>query len=113
MPSIYQSSTIVCLPSYREGFPKALLEASSCAKPIVAFDVPGCREVVFNELNGMLVPFGNTRLLRENISRLIQDAKKCETLGRNGRRIVEERFSASRINAKTFDVWKELLRLIT
>ena len=56
MPDVLNRASIICLPSYREGLPKALLEAASCAKPIVTFDVPGCREVVVEGLNGFLVP---------------------------------------------------------
>jgi len=53
---IFKMSTIVCLPSYREGLPKVLLEAASCAKAIIATDVPGCREIVKHNINGILVP---------------------------------------------------------
>ena len=57
MPAIYKSASIVCLPSYREGLPKVLLEAASVGRPLVAFDVPGCREIVRSGSTGELVPF--------------------------------------------------------
>ena len=52
MDQIYQQASIVCLPSYNEGLPKVLLEAASCARPTVAFNVPGCREIVRDGING-------------------------------------------------------------
>ena len=59
MVSALQASHVVCFPSYREGLPMALFESCACEKPIVAFDVPGVREIVQNQLNGYLVPFGD------------------------------------------------------
>jgi len=56
MPNVFCQSALVCLPSYREGLPKALLEAASCGRAIVTSDVPGCREIVCHGDNGLLVP---------------------------------------------------------
>src|SRR5690606_31431923 len=49
MPAVYAQASIVCLPSYREGLPKALLEGASCGRPLVATDVPGCRDVCLQD----------------------------------------------------------------
>ncbi|MCS3755660.1 glycosyltransferase involved in cell wall biosynthesis [Salinibacter ruber] len=57
MPDVLRQAHVVCLPSYyREGIPKVLIEAASCGRPIVTTDVPGCREIVADGENGMLVP---------------------------------------------------------
>ena len=57
MPQVYADCHIVCLPSfYGEGVPRALIEAAACARPIVTTDTPGCREVVHDGDNGLLVP---------------------------------------------------------
>ena len=77
MPEIYRSATVVCLPSYREGLPKALLEAASCGRPIVAFDVPGCREIVIDAYNGILVPFKDEGELRAALVHLIDNPRLC------------------------------------
>jgi glycosyltransferase involved in cell wall biosynthesis len=63
MPAVYQAAHIVCLPSYREGLPKALLEAAASGRPIVATDVPGCREIVRHDENGLLVPARDAKAL--------------------------------------------------
>lgn len=109
MPDIYPQSSIVCLPSYREGLPKVLLEAASCARPVVAFDVPGCREIVRDGINGFLVPFGDETALELALIKLIQDTKLCAKLGKAGRKIVESEFSHNIIAAETFAVWDEVL----
>ena len=57
MLEVYAQCHIVCLPTtYGEGIPRALIEAAASGRPIVATDVPGCRDIVQNEYNGFLVP---------------------------------------------------------
>ena len=106
MPNIYAQSTIVCLPSYREGFPKSLLEGASVGRPLVAFDVPGCREIVIDGFNGKLVPFGDVDALINAIFELGNDRQKCLEMGLNGRTMVENQFSASIVNNATARVWR-------
>ena len=108
MEKVYKKSSIICLPSYNEGLPKVLLEAGSSSRPIIAFDVPGCREVVKNNVNGILVEFGNEHLLEKALVKLINNKKLCEKMGKNGREIVENYFSSEIINAQTFNIWNEV-----
>jgi N,N'-diacetylbacillosaminyl-diphospho-undecaprenol alpha-1,3-N-acetylgalactosaminyltransferase len=83
------SLTALCdvyvLPSYREGLPRTLLEASSMAKPIVTTDTVGCREVVENGYNGFLIPPKDSAALAEKISILSKDEKLREVMGKHGR----------------------------
>ena len=109
MPNIYPQSSIICLPSYREGLPKVLLEGASCARPVVAFDVPGSREIVRDGINGFLVSFGDEAKLEEALIELIQDPKLCARMGKAGRKIVETEFSQKIIAAETFAVWDEVI----
>ena len=74
MNKVYSQSAIVCFPSYREGLPKSLLEAASCGLPIVAFDVPGCREIIKDGVNGFLVPFKDTDTMYSAILKLLNDS---------------------------------------
>jgi len=107
MDTVYPQASIVCLPSYNEGMPKVLLEAASCARSIVAFDVSGCREIVRDGVNGFLVNFGDETALETAIVTLIKDKSLCKKMGVNGREIVEQEFSGEMINAQTFDIWNE------
>lgn len=108
MEVVYKKSSIVCLPSYNEGLPKVLLEAGSCARPVVAFDVPGCREIIKNKVNGFLVEFRNEYALETALVNLTNDKKLCEEMGKNGRKIVERYFTSDIINAHTFKIWSEI-----
>ena len=109
MHEMLTQSHIVCLPSYREGLPKVLLEAASCGKPIIATDVPGCREIVHNGENGMLVPLKNANSLASAIKELINNPEKRKIMGTNGRRLVENEFSEETIVFQTLKVYQELL----
>lgn len=105
MPSVYQDAHIFCLPTIsREGLPKALMEASASGLPIIASDVPGCREIVSDEINGLLVPPGDVHALAAGLRRLILDADLRQEMGRRGREIVEQNFSAEQIVRETLDV---------
>ena len=110
MPEIYKKASIVCLPSYREGLPKVLLEAASSARPIVAFDVAGCRDAVRSGVNGTLVPFKSVDSLQAAIWDLMLDRQKCTEMGKQGRCLVEQQFSSDIINDYTFKIWKEVMR---
>ena len=109
MPSAYEKATIVCLPSYREGFPKVLLEAASMKIPLVAFDVPGCREIVVHEQNGLLVPFRNTNDLTKALEELLLAPEKIREMGEKGREMVERYYSEKVICAQTRNVWETLI----
>ena len=109
MEIIYQKISIVCLPSYNEGLPKVLLEAASCSRPAVAFDVPGCREVIENNVNGFLVEFGNEYELEKVLTKLINNNELCNQMGEKGRKIVEREFSSKIINTQIFNIWKEMI----
>ena len=108
MPNVYSQATIVCLPSYREGLPKSLLEAASCGLPIVAYDVPGCREIVKDEFNGFLIPFKDIDAMYSSVLRLIEDTKLSNIMGKNGRELVLREFSQDIIGKQTLALWNEI-----
>ena len=109
MPEVLRQAAIVCLPSYREGLPKALLEAASCGRPIVTYDVPGCREVVVDGENGLLVPLKNKRELAAALEKLLHDPELRRRMGTVGRAMVLKSFSQEKIAAETMSVWEEVL----
>jgi glycosyltransferase involved in cell wall biosynthesis len=92
-PFVAAASAVV-LPSYREGLPRTLLEAAAIARPLVATDVPGCREVVEDGVNGFLCEAGNSESLANAMKRLANlSADERSAMGQAGRRLVQERFS--------------------
>jgi glycosyltransferase involved in cell wall biosynthesis len=81
------------LPSYREGTPRTLLEAASLGKPLIATDVPGCRETVIHNYNGYLCKVKDPYDLADKMQRLMQMNKSYLTeLGRNSRHVAETKF---------------------
>jgi len=86
------------LPSYREGTPRSSLEAMAMGRPIVTTDVPGCRETVVDGVNGLLVPVRDAEALAGAMARLIAEPALAENMGRESRRIAEEKFDVHRVN---------------
>ena len=82
MPHIFSQANIVCLPSYQEGGPKVLLEASSCSRAIVATDNPGCREMVLQGESGILIPIKDSRALANAIKKLIRAPDLRKKMGK-------------------------------
>ncbi len=80
MPDVLARATLVCLPSYREGMPKALLEACALGRPIVTTDVPGCRDVLGGGTFGVLVPARNSGALADAIAQLLSDPARLERM---------------------------------
>jgi glycosyltransferase involved in cell wall biosynthesis len=105
MAGLFAKSHIVCLPSYREGLPKVLLEAASCGRPIVTTDVPGCREVVTQGENGFLVPVKDEHALAEAIRTALDSAELRSRMGQAGRQIVQARFTIDKVIADTLTVY--------
>ena len=109
MPSVYARAHIVALPSYREGLGKVLAEAGACGRPVVASDVAGCREIVRNEVNGLLVPARDSVALAAALRRLIANRDLRNTMGRIGRQVVEGRFGEEAVAKRTLAVIEDLL----
>lgn len=111
MPDIFAKSHIVCLPTnYGEGVPKVLIEAAACARPIVATDVPGCREIVHDGENGLLVPAKDANALVLALQRLIEDASLRNKMGQRGCALVAEEFSIEHVVQQTLALYQELIR---
>lgn len=105
IPMILQQSDIACLPSYREGLPKSLIEAAACGLPIVTTDTVGCREVVEDGRNGFLVPVRSIEPLAGALGRLIADAELRRRMGNESRKKAIEEFDTRKIAAETLTVY--------
>jgi len=108
MPSVLQAAHIACLPSYREGLPKSLLEAAACGLPIVTTDAPGCREVVRDGVNGLLVPVRDAEALAAALRKLIDDAELRRSMGEQSRVRAETEFGLETAIAQTLAVYREV-----
>lgn len=109
VPSVWARSHVAVLPSYREGLPKTLLEAAACGKPIVATDVPGCREVVADAGNGVLVPVKDATALAAALERLVTDAELRREMGAVGRAIVEERYAEGVVIERVLSLYRTMM----
>jgi glycosyltransferase involved in cell wall biosynthesis len=105
----YARAHIAVLPSYREGLPKSLLEAAACGRPMVATDVPGCREVCIHGETGLRVPARTIEPLADALERLILDPALRQRLGENARHRAETIFAEKIINAQTLALYEEML----
>jgi len=109
MRAILDDTDIVVLPSYREGCPRILVEAAAMGIPIVATDVPGCRVVVDDEVNGYLVPPRDADSLARAIERLIGDKTLRRRFGEAGRLMAIYNFDESIVLADTLRVYDRLM----
>jgi glycosyltransferase involved in cell wall biosynthesis len=109
--TVWRRAAIALFPStYGEGVPNALLEAAGCGRPIVATDIPGCREVVRDGETGLLVPPYDVARLAEAIGALAGDPARRQAMGQAGRALVEREFAEPVIVAQTLALYDELLR---
>lgn len=92
IPAVWAESHIAVLPSYREGMPRSLLEAAARGRPLVTTDVPGCRSLVEDGANGLIVPARNPEALANAIATLANDPALRYRLGREARRRIDETF---------------------
>ena len=109
MPEIINMAHIICLPSWREGIPKILLEAAASGRPIVSTDVPGCRDIVKHGENGLLVPARDSNALAEAIARLILDKNLRIKMGEAGRKLIISKYTVAMINGQTLDLYRQLI----
>ena len=109
IPALYAQSHIVCLPSYREGLPKALIEAAAAARAVVTTDVPGCRDAIIPNETGLLAPVRNAEKLADALQWLIEHPKECAEMGRAGRALAEREFAIEKIVDEHMQIYRELL----
>ena len=109
MEKVLAKSSIVVLPSYREGLPKVLCEAAAAGKPVITTDVPGCRESIIQNKTGLLVPMKNSKELTYAIKRLIDDDELSTKMGRNGRKLAIKKFDIKDIVKKHIDLYSECI----
>lgn len=108
---VYRAADIICLPSYREGLPKVLLEAASCAKPMIATNVAGCKEICVHKVTGLLVEPKSVDGLVRAMNTLLNDPLQRRTYGANARCLVKEKFSVEVITNQTLNLYEKISEL--
>lgn len=111
MVNLLGSVDVVVLPSYREGLPRTLVEAAACGLPLITTDVPGCREVVSDGVDGLLVPMGNSEALALAIRRLQDNPEFARQLGDAARIKARTQFDEHIVIHRTMAVYAELCDL--
>jgi len=110
MLNVYMNADIVCLPSYREGMPKSLIEAMSIGRPIVTCNVPGCRECVDDGINGFLVPVRDAAQLAQSLRKLMLSEDMCIGMGKESREKMLKEMTLEKVTQQTFQFYDKLLR---
>ena len=110
IPVLYAKSNIICLPSYREGLPKSLIEAAAASRAVVTTDVPGCRDAIIPNKTGILVPVKDVNKLAEAIIWLIQNPSKRVKMGKAGRKLAEEKFQIKKVIENHLSIYSDLLK---
>lgn len=109
VPRIVQSSDLILLPSYAEGMPLSLIEAAACAKPVIAYNIPGVDEVVLPGKTGELVPVGDVDALTRAVLGLLGDPARIASMGALGRKMVEDNFSLTAYVKRLEAIYDEAL----
>jgi glycosyltransferase involved in cell wall biosynthesis len=110
MADVLARCHIVTLPTYYgEGVPKVLIEAAAVGRPIVTTNLPGCRDIVRDEVNGILIAPRDSHLLADALARLIANPQLRVEMGVRGRALVEQEFSLHIVIKQTFDLYDSLL----
>lgn len=110
IPKLFSRSSIICLPSYREGFPKTLMEAAAAKRAVITTDVPGCKDAVINNKTGLIVPVKDSNSLAEAIQVLILNPSKRKKMGREGRKLAEKEFNIKNIVLENINIYDKLIR---
>ena len=109
MAATLSQAHVICMPSYREGLPRVLIEAIACGRPVVTADVPGCREVVRDGENGFLVPVRNGHATAEAIEQLVANPALRRHMGERARAIAEDEFSVTHFVTLSLEAYRRVL----
>ena len=109
MPELLKTSYLLALPSYKEGFPRTVLEAMSMARACVVSDCSGCVEAVQEGINGLICRTRDAGDLARKIEILLDDTALCERLGRKGREMVLANYDEKIVTEKYLEVYRKFI----
>ncbi len=107
--TVWARAYVAVLPSRREGLPKSLLEAAACGRPLIATDVPGCREIARDGVNALLIPTDEAGALAQAIETLLKDQSLRARFGQASRKIVVQEYSSTRIGREVVALYARLM----
>jgi len=107
---LYAAMDLFVLPSHRDGFPRAPMEAAATGLPVIVSDERGCRSTVVDGESGLLVPIGEADAIAAAILRLLAEPVVRERMGRRGRKLAEERFDQTIVFQRVLDAYEEVGR---
>jgi glycosyltransferase involved in cell wall biosynthesis len=110
LPPVYAAMDVVCLPSYREGLPVVLMEAAAMAKPVVATNIRGCRDVVTDGVTGLLVPPHDPEALARALLQVLRDADLARRMGQAARVRAETVYDQRRVFAQVEGEYRRRLQ---
>jgi glycosyltransferase involved in cell wall biosynthesis len=111
MEAVYRQATIVCLPSYREGMSRALLEAAAMGRAIVTSDAPGCRDAVDHGQCGILVPVRDASALAAALKSVLENRRFSQQLASKAADFARENFSQDKVLEQHLEIYASLLRV--
>ena len=107
IPKLIKEAHCVCLPStYGEGIPRILIEAAAMGRPLITTDVPGCKEICEDQVNGFLVPPGESLPIVEAVKRFLEAPTKLDQMGRNSKKIFDRGYDNEQVMAFTLDTYR-------
>jgi glycosyltransferase involved in cell wall biosynthesis len=109
LPPYIAAMDVFVMPSYREGFGNSIIEASAMEKPVIATDIPGCKDAIKDGQTGILVKPRDVKVLQQAIERLIASPGERKLMGQNGLKWVKENFSRDLVWARTLEVYEKML----
>lgn len=109
LPTFLAAMDIFVMPTYREGFGNAIIEASAMKRPVIATDIPGCRDAVKDGQTGILVGLKDVKSLQQAIEQLISDPEKRKEMGQKGFEWVKENFSRDLVWDRTLELYEQML----
>jgi glycosyltransferase involved in cell wall biosynthesis len=110
VPRLLRAADVFVLPTYREGLPRSVIEAMAAGLPVIASDIPACRELVRAGETGLLVPPRDASALQGAISSLLNDAARRTRMGALGREIAVREHDERDVLRKQLDIFAELVR---
>ncbi|MBT7552489.1 MAG: glycosyltransferase, partial [Gemmatimonadetes bacterium] len=109
MPELYQAMDVLVLPSYREGLPRAVIEAGAMGLSVVASDIRGCREVVVAGETGLLTALKDVEALVAAVARLLGDRDLRMAMGRAGRERVMQHYTEAQTTQRVADCYRQCI----